>query len=159
MKVFDNLQEKTDLFVERINDSLSRLAPRERIMVVVGIIIVIISLIGYGLWKINSAANEQQKRLNEIKDTLVWMQSSVVSMKPANDLGLSATEKVQRVAQQHGLSVAAQETGEQIQIVAEHANYSILANFLTQLAQAGLSIEKLELNKSTGQIKLTAIVQ
>lgn len=159
MKALDNLQEKTDLFVERINDSLSRLAPRERIMVVAGTIIVIVSLIGYSLWKMNSAADEQQKRLNETKDTLVWMQSNVVSMKPANDLGLSTSEKVQRVAQQQGLSVAAQETGEQIQIVTEHANYSILANFLTQLAQAGLSIEKLELNKSTGQIKLTATVQ
>jgi type II secretory pathway component PulM len=159
MKALDNLQEKTDLFVERINNSLSRLAPRERIMVVAGTIIVIVSLIGYSLWKMNSAADEQQKRLNETKDTLVWMQSNVVSMKPANDLGLSTSEKVQRVAQQQGLSVAAQETGEQIQIVTEHANYSILANFLTQLAQAGLSIEKLELNKSTGQIKLTATVQ
>ena len=40
-----------------------------------------------------------------------------------------------------------------------HENYSVLANFLTQLAQMGLSIEKMELNNEAGQIKLTATVQ
>lgn len=159
MKAFDTLQQKTDSWIEQINDYLSRLSTRERIMVVAGTIIVVISLLTYSLWKMNTVANDQQKRLNELKDTLVWMQTNVVTMKPAGDLGLTATEKVQRVAQQQGISVAAQEVGEQIQIVAQHQNYSILANFLTQIAQMGLSIEKLELNKSGEQIKLTATVQ
>ncbi|MEL1600903.1 type II secretion system protein M, partial [Acinetobacter baumannii] len=33
------------------------------------------------------------------------------------------------------------------------------ANFLTQLAQMGLSIQKMEMVSSEGQIKLTATVQ
>jgi general secretion pathway protein M len=80
-------------------------------------------------------------------------------MKPADDLQLTAADKVQRVAQQQGLSVASQQAGEQIQIVAVHENYAILANFLTQLAQMGLSLEKIELISEAGQIKLTATVQ
>ena len=80
-------------------------------------------------------------------------------MKPVDDLQLTAAEKVQRVAQQQGLSVASQQSGEQIQLVAIHANYAILANFLTQLAQMGLSIEKMELISENEQIKLTALVQ
>ena len=87
------------------------------------------------------------------------MQSNAVTMKPADDLQLSASDKVQRVAQQQSLSVASQQAGEQIQIVATHANYAILANFLTQLAQMGLSLEKIELISEAGQIKLTATVQ
>ena len=63
------------------------------------------------------------------------------------------------MAQQQGLSVVSQQAGEQIQIVVAHENYAILANFLTQLAQMGLSLEKLELSSEAGQIKLTALVQ
>ena len=106
----------------------------------------------------HATANKQQNRVNDLKDTLVWMQSNAVTMKPVDDLQLTAAEKVQRVAQQQGLSVASQQSGEQIQLVAIHANYAILANFLTQLAQMGLSIEKMELNSEAGQIKLTAVV-
>ncbi len=40
-----------------------------------------------------------------------------------------------------------------------HENYAILANFLTQLVQMGLSIEKMELSSEAGQVKLTASVQ
>ncbi len=65
-------------------------------------------------------------------------------------------EKVQRVSQQQGLSVASQQVGEQIQIAVMHENYAILANFLTQLVQMGLSIEKMELSSEAGQVKLTA---
>jgi len=107
----------------------------------------------------HQAADTQQKRLNDLKDTLVWMQSNAVTMKPAGDLQLDAAEKVQRIAQQQGLSVASQQMDGKIQLMLSHENYSVLANFLTQLAQMGLSIEKMELNNEAGQIKLTATVQ
>ena len=66
---------------------------------------------------------------------------------------------MQRIAQQQGLSVASQQMDGKIQLMLSHENYSVLANFLTQLAQMGLSIEKMELNNEAGQIKLTATVQ
>jgi general secretion pathway protein M len=72
---------------------------------------------------------------------------------------LSLDEKVQRVSQQQGLTVSSQQMGDQLQIVAEHQNYAVLANFITQLAQMGLSIEKMEMVSSNNQIKLTATVQ
>ncbi len=105
------------------------------------------------------AARKQQKRVNDLKDLVVVMQSQAVTMKPANDAQLSAADKIQRVAQQQGLSVASQQSGDKMQLVASHANYAVLANFLTQLAQMGLSIEKMELISEAGQIKLTATVQ
>ena len=99
------------------------------------------------------------KRLNDLKDLMVWMQSNAVTMKPANELELDKSGKIQRIAQQQGLTVTSQQNGEQLQIVVTHQNYAILANFLTQLAQMGLSIQKMEMVSSEGQIKLTATVQ
>lgn len=56
------------------------------------------------------------------------------------------------------MSVSAQQVGETLQIVAQHQSYAVLANFLMQLTQTGLSIEKMELVSVNNQIKLTATV-
>lgn len=159
MKTSEKLQSSIDQSIERITDYLDRLSVRERYLVIFTTIFVLVTAIGSALWFMHAAANKQQNRVNDLKDMMVWMQSNAVTMKPADDLQLSAADKVQRVAQQQGLSVASQQAGEQIQIVAAHENYAILANFLTQLAQMGLSLEKIELISEAGQIKLTATVQ
>lgn len=159
MKTSEKLQSSIDQSIERITDYLDRLSVRERYMVIFTTIFVLLAAIGSALWFMHAAANKQQNRVNDLKDMMVWMQSNAVTMKPADDLQLTAADKVQSVAQQQGLSVASQQAGEQIQIVAAHENYAILANFLTQLAQMGLSLEKIELISEAGQIKLTATVQ
>ncbi|OTG60751.1 type II secretion system protein M [Acinetobacter sp. ANC 3903] len=159
MNTSEKLQNSIDQSIERITDYLDRLSVRERYMVIFTTIFVVVAAIGSALWYMHAAANKQQNRVNDLKDMMVWMQSNAVTMKPADDLQLTAADKVQRVAQQQGLSVASQQAGEQIQIVAVHENYAILANFLTQLTQMGLSLEKIELISEAGQIKLTATVQ
>jgi len=80
-------------------------------------------------------------------------------MKSSSDGQLTPMEQIQRIAQQQGLSVTSQQNAEQIQLVVSHQNYVILANFLTQLIQNGLSIEKMELVSDAGQIKLSASVK
>ena len=159
MKAIETLQNRMDLQIEKLTDYLDRLSARERILVIFTTIFVLVTAVASALWAIHQAADTQQKRLNDLKDALVWMQSNAVTMKPAGDLQLDAAEKVQRLAQQQGLSVASQQIDGKIQLMLSHENYSVLANFLTQLAQMGLSIEKMELNNEAGQIKLTATVQ
>ncbi|MFP0734913.1 type II secretion system protein GspM [Acinetobacter baumannii] len=159
MKMLAQLQNRFDQWVEQIVQYLDRLTVRERIMVVFTTIFVVVVIVGYSLWKMHSLTEQQQKRLNDLKDLMVWMQSNAVTMKPANELELDKSGKIQRVAQQKGLTVSSQQNGEQLQIIVTHQNYAILANFLTQLAQMGLSIQKMEMVSSEGQIKLTATVQ
>lgn len=159
MKMLAQLQNRFDQWIEQVVQYLDRLTVRERIMVIFTTIFVVVAIIGSSLWKMHSLAEQQQKRLNDLKDLMVWMQSNAVTMKPANELELDKSGKIQRVAQQQGLTVTSQQNAEQLQIVVTHQNYAILANFLTQLAQMGLSIQKMEMVSSEGQIKLTATVQ
>lgn len=155
-----SVQNRFDLWSDQITEKLDKMTMRERVMVIFTTVFVVVALVGSALWYMYMAAEKQQKRLNHLKDVVVWMQSNVVTMKPVDDLTLSTEEKIQRVAQQQGLSVASQKVAEsQFQIVAQHQNYAVLANFLTQIAQMGISIEKLELLKEGAQIKLTATVQ
>ena len=159
MKGIEALQNRMDQSFEKLSDYLDSLSVRERVMVIFTTVFVIVAAVGSTLWYMHQAADTQQKRLNQLKDTIVWMQSNAVTMKPAGDTQLDAAEKVQRVAQQQGLSVASQQMEGKIQLAVMHENYAVLANFLTQLAQMGLSIEKMELNNEAGQIKFTATIQ
>ena len=159
MKAMEKMSTWFDQRIELIQDYLDRLNTRERVLVVFTTIFVIVAALGSALWYMHAAAEKQQKRVNDLKDLVVVMQTHAVTMKPANDAQLSAADKIQRVAQQQGLSVASQQSGDKMQLVASHASYAVLANFLTQLAQMGLSIEKMELISEAGQIKLTATVQ
>ena len=159
MKGIEALQNRMDQSFEKLSDYLDSLSVRERVMVIFTTVFVIMAAVGSALWYMHQAADTQQKRLNQLKDTIVWMQSNAVTMKPAGDTQLDAAEKVQRVAQQQGLSVASQQMEGKIQLAVMHENYAVLANFLTQLAQMGLSIEKMDLNNEAGQIKLTATIQ
>ena len=159
MKDIEALQNRMDQSFEKLRDYLDSLSARERVLVIFTTIFVVVAAVSSALWYMHQAADTQQKRLNQLKDTIVWMQSNAVTMKPAGDMQLDAAEKVQRVAQQQGLSVASQQIDGKIQLAVMHENYAVLANFLTQLAQMGLSVEKMELNNEAGQIKLTATVQ
>ncbi|CAI3104294.1 hypothetical protein MWMV8_MWMV8_00299 [Acinetobacter calcoaceticus] len=159
MKMITQLQNRFDQWIEQVTQYLDRLTVRERVMVVFTTIFLVVTIVGASLWKMHSLAEQQQQRLNDLKDLMIWMQSNTVTMKPASELELGQSEKIQRVAQQQGLTVTSQQNGEQLQIIVTHQNYAILANFLTQLAQMGLSIQKMEMVSSEGQIKLTATVQ
>lgn len=159
MKAIEALQNRMDQSFEKMSDYLDSLSARERVLVIFTTIFVVVAAVSSALWYMHQAADTQQKRLNQLKDTIVWMQSNAVTIKPAGDIQLDAAEKVQRVAQQQGLSVASQQIDGKIQLAVMHENYAVLANFLTQLAQMGLSVEKMELNNEAGQIKLTATVQ
>ena len=159
MKALELVQNKLDVLFERLTENLERMSPRERVMVVFTTLFVLVVAVGSALFYTHKAAENQQKRLNEIKESIVWMQSNVVTIQPSDDLVMTSAEKIQQIAQQQGIAITSQQMGEQIQLSAQHENYAILANLLTQLAQAGLSIEKMQLSKADGQIKLTATIQ
>ena len=159
MKALELVQNKLDVLFERLTENLERMSPRERVMVVFTMLFVLVAGVGSALFYTHKAAENQQKRLNEIKESIVWMQSNVVTIQPSDDLVMTSAEKIQQIAQQQGIAITSQQMGEQIQLSAQHENYAILANLLTQLAQAGLSIEKMQLSKADGQIKLTATIQ
>ena len=97
MNTSEKLQNSIDQFIERVTDYLDQLSQRERYMVIFTTIFVVIAVIGSALWYMHAAANKQQNRVNDLKDMIVWMQSNAVTMKPADDVQLTAAEKVQRV--------------------------------------------------------------
>lgn len=158
MKFVESIENKLYGLHEQVVEYLDRFTVRERIMVIFASIFVVIAALGSSLWYMHQAAEKQHTRLNELKDLIVWMQSNAATMKPAEDLSMSISDRVQRSAQTQEISISSQENDGKVQILASHESYAVLANFITQLAQSGLSIEKMELISENGQIKLTATV-
>lgn len=159
MTILSNISHQFERHFEQVQLWLAKQTPRERFLVVATALFVLISVIGAVLWQAHVMANTQQKRLNQLKDLTVWMQTNAATLQTADTLGLTIQDKIQRAAQQQGLSVSSQGSEQQVLIAVEHPNYVVLANFLTQLAQMGLSIEKMEILSSGNQLKLTANVR
>lgn len=158
MRIFELLQQRLEQGSEVASSYLARLSLRERIMVIFCTIFVFVSVVGSLLWNVHQAATQQQQRADDLKETLLWMQGHAVTMKAGNDSQLNLTEKIQRSAQQYGVAVSLGQTNHQVELIAQHDQYAILANFLMQIAQLGVSIEKMHLENQAGQIKLTATV-
>jgi type II secretory pathway component PulM len=158
MNIKETLENKITIISDQIEEYLDRLSVRERIMVIFTTIFVIVAGVGASLWYMHQAAENQQKRIQELNDFVTLMQTKAAIMKPMEDASLSASDKIQRIAQAQGLGVSAQENSGKVQIMITHQSYAVLGNFMTQLAQMGLSIEKMELISEGGQIKLTATV-
>ena len=158
MNIKETLENKITTISDQIEEYLDRLSARERIMVIFTTIFVIVAGVGASLWYMHQAAENQQKRIQELNDFVTLMQTKAAIMKPVEDASLSASDKIQRIAQAQGLGVSAQENSGKVQIMITHQSYAVLGNFMTQLAQMGLSIEKMELISEDGQIKLTATV-
>jgi predicted PurR-regulated permease PerM len=151
MQVFSHLQQN-------ITQMLERLSQRERVLVIATSIFVVVSILGSLVWSVHQAATREQQRVNDLKDLMVWMQTHAASMKSDQESQLSLQDKIQRVSQQQGLSLSSTQQGEQIQIVAVHAEYAVLANLLTQLAKMGVNLQKIQMLDEGNQLKLTAVV-
>ena len=158
MNIKETLENRITIISDQIEEYLERLSTRERIMVIFTAVFVIVAGIGSALWYMHQAAENQQKRIHELNELITWMQMNAATMKPVEDASLSTADKIQRTAQSMGLSLSAQENAGKVQIMISHESYAVLGNFMTQLAQLGLSIEKMELISEGGQIKLTATV-
>ena len=159
MKFAEQLENSFGSLKDQIEEYLDRLSSRERVMVIFSIVFVAIAAIASALWSMHQAAEQQKKRVQELNDLVVWMQTNVATMRPREDITLTLSDTVNRVAQSQGLSVSTQENNGKVQIITSHESYAILANFITQLTQLGLSIEKMELILENGKIKLTTVVK
>ena len=102
MKAMQNLQTVVDQRLELISTYFDRLTPRDRVLAIFLVIFVLVNSIGAALWYTHAAAEKQQKRVNQLKEIMTWMQSNAVTMKSSSDGQLTPMEQIQRIAQHQG---------------------------------------------------------
>ena len=159
-KVFQRFEQFSDQLTDKVQSQLATLQPRDRVALIILSVFLGITLIASALWFTHQAALKQQQRLTEMKDTITWMQTNVVQFSDQGNELTTPNEKIQRLAQQQGLSVQMQDQAGQVKFIVSHQNYAVLANFLTQLAKQGVNIVQMEMQKPTDNlIQLSATVE
>ncbi len=157
---FDALSNRFDQITEMIQAKLDQLPPRDRFAIIILSIFLTVTAIGLMLWFSHSSAEKQQQRLLQMKETIHWMQANAVKMSNQSIETTTSRDKVQRVSQQLGLSVQSQQSNDQLKLIVSHQNYAVLGNFLTQLAEQGVTIVSLDMQKQPdGDIQLSTTVQ
>lgn len=138
---------------------LERLTARERIALAFMALVLSVALIASLLWWPHRAAEQQRERFNDLNATLQWMQSNAAQLPADTMQDATPLDKIQRIAQQQGISVQVQDLQGQIRIAAIHPQYAVLANLLTQLTAQGISIRSMTLQRQAdGSIALQATV-
>ena len=159
-KMIDSFNHSMENGLAKMQEHLNKLAPRDRLALTVLSIFLSVTLIGCLLWFSYHGALRQQQRVTELKDMMTWMQTNAVQFSTQGTELSSVNDKVQRLAQQQGLSVQLQDQQGQVQFVITHQNYAVLASFITQLAQQSVSIVAMDMQKQAdGLIQLKAVVQ
>ena len=155
----NTIAQRYDALSSKIEQALAGLQPRDRLALIILTIFLLLTAVLSALWFSHHAAVNQQKRLTDLKDNITWMQGHAVQFSTQANDGATAMDKAQQLAQQAGLILQLQDQQGQIQILTTHQNYAVLAQYLSQLAQQGMSITQVDLQKMPdGLIQLKAIL-
>lgn len=147
-------------FQHRLENSWSNLGTRDQFALLFMAIFLSIALLGSMLWYPHQAAEKERQRLSDLTSTLEWMQTNAVQLPSNPNQDATPLAKVQRIAQQQGLSPQIQEIQGQIKVIVIHEQYAVLANFMTQLGAQGMSMKMLNMQKlADGKIQLTMTLQ
>ena len=157
--IIHTVTQRYEAISAKAETALSALQPRDRLALMILSTFLLVTAILSALWFSHHAALNQQQRLTELKDNITWMQSHAVQFSTQASDGEASADKAQRLAQQAGLTLQLQDQQGQMQILVSHQNYAVLAQYLSQLAQQGISISQLDLQKMPdGLIQLKAIL-
>ena len=88
------------------------------------------------------------------------MRSQTPNIQTGNQNSQPVDAMIQSAAQQQGLSPMMNNMGDAVQVEVTHQNFAVLGNWLSRLAEQGISIKQLDIEQlGTGELKLKAVLQ
>lgn len=151
-----NIRTTIDQNMERALQKWDELALREKVILAVMLVVIIAAIV----WLLHSQASKARLEATTQREKLVWMRAQTPNIQTANQNSLPVDAMIQNAAQQQGLSPMMTSSGEAVQVEVTHQNYAVLGNWLSRLAEQGISIKQLDIEQvATGELKLKAIMQ
>lgn len=146
--------------IEQLRLKYEQMQPRERIMVVVMVVFLLVVGVGGAVWGLHKAANNAQARATEQHELLLWMRSQAPNIQLTSTQSLPLNSVIQSTAQQQNLNVSQTAMGEQVQVTVTQQSYAVLGAWLTRLAEQGVSIAQLSIEQqpSSGDLQLKAVL-
>ncbi len=151
-----NIRTAIDQNMERALQKWDDLALREKVILAVMLGVVIVAIV----WLLHSQANKARLEATTQREKLVWMRAQTPNIQTGNQNSLPVDAMIQNAAQQQGLSPMMTSSGAAVQVEVTHQNYAVLGNWLSRLAEQGISINQLDIEQlATGELKLKALMQ
>lgn len=151
-----NIRTTIDQYSERALQKWDELALREKLILGVMLVVIIAAIV----WLLHTQANKAQDEATSQRETLVWMRSQTPNIQTGNQNSQPVDAMIQNAAQQQGLSPMMNTMGDAVQVEVTHQNFAVLGNWLSRLAEQGISIKQLDIEQlGTGELKLKAVMQ
>jgi general secretion pathway protein M len=143
-----------------INDYLSKLSPRDRLMVIVLVVFVVSSLLGLMALQLNRAAEKAQQQAVQEKQLYTWLQANIplLSTGGSSNNGLSVLDTVSSSAGGLGINMKRFEPdGEQVRVWLEGADFAKVANWLNNLSEQGVAAQEVHFEQSNSGLNVRLV--
>ena len=151
-----NIRTTIDQYSERALQKWDELALREKVILGAMLVVIVAAIV----WLLHTQANKAQDEATSQRETLVWMRSQTPNIQTGNQNSQPVDAMIQSAAQQQGLSPMMNNMGDAVQVEVTHQNFAVLGNWLSRLAEQGISIKQLDIEQlGTGELKLKAVLQ
>lgn len=151
-----SIRATIDQQAERALQKWDELVLREKVILAAMLLVIIAAVV----WVLHTQANKAQTAATTQREKLVLMRAQTPNIQTGNQNSLPVDAMIQNAAQQQGLSPMMTSSGEAVQVEVTHQNFAVLGNWLSRMAEQGISISQLDIEQlATGELKLKAVMQ
>ena len=134
-----------------IENYLNRLSPRDRVVVIMLAIFVVLSLMSLGALNLHRSAEKAQQQASQEKELLAWLQASTPLLNGAgSNNGMSVLDTVSASAGGSGINMQRFEPdGDSVRVWLEGADFAKVASWLNNLTQQGVKAQEVHFEQDS----------
>ncbi|MBP8020733.1 MAG: hypothetical protein RJA86_961 [Pseudomonadota bacterium] len=137
--------------MDAIENYLNRLSPRDRVVVIMLAIFVVLSLMSLGALNLHRSAEKAQQQASQEKELLAWLQASTPLLNGAgSNNGMSVLDTVSASAGGSGINMQRFEPdGDSVRVWLEGADFAKVASWLNNLTQQGVKAQEVHFEQDS----------
>lgn len=123
------------------------LTPRDKLALFVLALFLVVVVFGGGMWWLHQQASQARQDAQSAQQQYFWMRSQAPNIKVNQVVTTDVNQTVQQVASNTGISVQTAQNGNVMQLSFTHNNAAVIGNFIAQLANQGINVERLNIRQ------------
>lgn len=137
--------------MDAIESYLNRLSPRDRVVVIMLAIFVVLSLMSLGALNLHRSAEKAKQQASQEKELLAWLQASTPLLNGAgSNNGMSVLDTVSASAGGSGINMQRFEPdGDSVRVWLEGADFAKVASWLNNLTQQGVKAQEVHFEQDS----------
>ena len=137
--------------MDAIENYLNRLSPRDRVVVIMLAIFVVLCLMSLGALNLHRSAEKAQQQASQEKELLAWLQASTPLLNGAgSNNGMSVLDTVSASAGGSGINMQRFEPdGDSVRVWLEGGGFAKVGRWLNNLTQQGVKAQEVHFEQDS----------